>query len=102
MEINGIPADAPLFKATPEADLATVISHLHSASYHYADDSGKEWNKAREYVVTAAAIVNAHCLSYSAIECLYKEARPLVSLSQFFDAVLDDLRHTQPIGGRNG
>lgn len=98
MEINGIPASAPLFKATPEADLAAVISHLKSASYHYADDSGGEWGKAREYVVTAAAIVNAHCLSHRAIECLHKEARPLVTLSQFFDAVLDDLRPPQPIG----
>ena len=98
MEINGISADAPLFKDTPEADLSAVISHLKSASYHYADDSGKEWSKAREHVRTAAAIVNGHRLCHRAIKCLHEEARPLVTLSQFFDAVLDDLRPPQPIG----
>lgn len=90
--INGIPIDAPLWKAATREDLHGIIKALQSASYHYADASGHEWGAARDLMETAAETINHLGLSYGAIRNLHKEVRPRPTLDELMDAVLRDAR----------
>lgn len=91
-EINGVSVTAPLWRdATPET-LAKIIEDLRIASYHYADDSGREWKKARARMRAAAQAINAAGLQYTAIQFLHLHAKPLTSLDDLVDAVLRDAR----------
>ena len=92
LKFNGIPASAPLWQNTPPETLAKIVKCLSDASYHYADDSGREWGKARELVVEAAALVNAHSLNFDAMHYLHADKPQLVSLSTFVNTVLQELR----------
>lgn len=90
--INGVVADAPVFNKAPSDLLLKIVKLLLDASYHYADDSGKEWAIARERVNEAARIVNELKLGFAACEHLYKHTSQLVSFEQFMNAILKDLR----------
>jgi len=93
MYINEIPATAPLFnKAGPE-QLQEIIQHLHAASYHYADDSGREWGKAKQHVADAGKIANKCNLSFRAMQEIQKEAKPLMPLDDFINAALSAARN---------
>ena len=92
MEINGIISTAPLFSGAGNNSLSEIMKHLGDASYHYADDSGKEWDKARQHIEEAARIVNSKGLSYRAIKCLYIEESPLMTFDEFLDAILNQAR----------
>lgn len=91
-EINGIPVTAPLWQRAKPDDLFQIIKHLSDASYHFADDSGREWSKARECLRCAASEINGFWLGYRAISCLVSHTSQLVTLDQVFDAVLRDAR----------
>lgn len=90
--ISSIPVDAPLWRNTPEDVLLDIILKLSSASYHFADDSGQEWGRAKTLLSEAAALVNMHCLGQTAILALYRHAPQLLGEGQFFDAILKDAR----------
>jgi len=90
--IGGIKASAPLWNKAPEADLLAIVESLSRASYHYADDSGKEWGKAGSCIATASAECNRLSLSFSAITAIHRHKPQLVSLGDFTDAVLRDAR----------
>ena len=92
MDINGIRSSAPLFKKMSESDLSQIISNLQSASHHYADDSGKEWGKARDHMNTAAALVNSGGRCFRAMLAVHKAAKPLPPLDDFVDVVLREAR----------
>lgn len=91
-KIKGVPVTAPLFKTAPAEDLAQIVDHLSSASYHFADDSAKEWGTARERLKKAAEIVNRHQLCSRAIAALHGHTPQLFSLDDFLDAVLAGCR----------
>jgi hypothetical protein len=91
-EIGGITATAPLWKKATEAELLGIVKCLSSASYHYADDSGKEWATASVAMRTAAAEVNRLRLGVTAIVALHRHAQQLVSLNDFIDKILADAR----------
>lgn len=91
-KIGGVPVTAPLWHGAPALTLAKIIDLLSSASYHYADDSGKEWGTANMKKMEAAALINQYKLSFYAIECLYKEAPQLFTLGELINAVIRDLR----------
>lgn len=91
-KIGGVPVTAPLWRKTPALTLTEIVSLLSSASYHYADDSGKEWGTANMKKMEAAALINQHKLGFFAIECLYKEAPQLFTLGDLINAVIRDLR----------
>lgn len=95
MLINDIPANAPLFRKAPKEDLAAVIKHLHEASYHYADDSGREWELAKQHVADAANILNKLQLPFRAICEIQNEAKPLMPLDDIVDAVLAAAREAK-------
>lgn len=90
--INSIPVDAPLFQGVPVDDLLAIIGKLSSASYHYADDSGKEWGVAVEAVREAARLINQHKLRYDAIRHLQAHEKQLVTLATLIDVVFQELR----------
>lgn len=90
--INGIPASAPVFKGAKFEDLKAIIKHLTDASYHYADDSAKEWQRGRSHVKEAAQMCNNLGLGYEAIYRLHKHESQLVDFDQFMNAVLTDAR----------
>lgn len=92
MWINDIPANAPLFCGASKEDLQAIIKHLHDASYHYADDSAREWGQARTHVAEAAKIVNRNGLRFGAMQAIQKEAKPMMPLDDLIDAVLADAR----------
>ena len=91
-KMAGISATAPLWNGVPYETLMEIIEMLSSASYCYADDSGREWGKARNLVSSAAEAINQHKLCASAITYLHEEKSQLVTLDQLFDAVLKHAR----------
>lgn len=90
--INEIPVTAPLWEKAEAEDLFQIIEHISSASYHYADDSGREWGTAHECLKSAASKINDLGLKYTAIGHLMRHTSQLVGMDQVFDAVLNDAR----------
>ena len=90
--IGGIPASAPLFRGATFAQLYAIVADLLTASYHYADDSGREWSKAADMKAKAAAQVNTLRLDFSAIKALHKHTPQLIDFGDFMDAILRDAR----------
>jgi len=90
--IGKINATAPLWNGADFMTLKGIVQLLSSASYHYADDSGREWGRASLAKMEAAAIINQHKLRFYAIEALYKEAPQLFVLGDLINAVLKDAR----------
>lgn len=90
--IGGIPVSAPLFRGATFPQLYAIVADLSTASYHYADDSGREWSKAADMKVKAAAQVNTLRLDFSAIMALHKHTPQLVGFGDFMDAILRDAR----------
>jgi len=58
VSIGGIVIRAPLWNKATEGELLAIVESLSSASYHYADDRGKEWGAAGACVSSAAAECN--------------------------------------------
>ncbi len=90
--ISSIPLDAPLFRPATEEELLAIILKLSQASYHYADDTSKEWGQGRRLVAEAATEVNRLRLGYIAILALYRHAPQLLGESEFIDTILKDAR----------
>lgn len=65
---------------------------LNKASYHHADDSGKEWGTAREYVARAAEVAIEADYPYWAMERMFSEIKPLVTWTQFMHAYITKLK----------
>lgn len=84
---------APMWNGAPAVDIERIGSLLLSASFHYADDSGGEWQKAQAAMEEAAGIANQHKLSTSAIRAIHTRVKPLVSADDIIDAMLVELRH---------
>ena len=91
-KINNIPSDAPLFRKVPLVTLNSIIENLTRCSYHYADDSAKEWARANEILRETAATINQHELSYSAIRALHSHLPQLVTFDQLMNAILNNAR----------
>ena len=91
-KIGGINVTAPLWNKATEAELRAIVASLSSASYHYADNSGREWGTARAAKASAASEVNRLRLSSMAIQALYADRPQLVTRDDFMDAVLSDAR----------
>ncbi len=91
-QIGGVSFDAPLFRKASLEDLLFITAKLSSASYHYADDSAREWDTARECKDLAARKANELNLCFRAVECLVRHSPQLVTLGDFIDAMLKDLR----------
>lgn len=91
-KINDIPWNAPLFRGASLLDLNTIIDLLNAASYHFADDSAKEWGIGNQKVAEAANKVNQLSLSFSAIRALYAHRQQLVAFDQLLNAVLINAR----------
>jgi hypothetical protein len=68
------------------------VAWLSSASYHFADDSGKEWADAYKTLDAPEKAVNRLRLGFYAIQCLHRDKPQLVTLDQFMDAILKDAR----------
>ena len=91
-KIGGINVAAPLWNKANESELRAIVTKLDDASYHYADDSAREWGKGDLAKEQAAAEVNRLMLSTRAIEALYTERQQLVSRENFMDAILKNAR----------
>lgn len=94
--IGGIDVTAPLWNKTEPRELHAIVAALSDASYHYADDSGKEWSAGNGAVQRAAKAVNAAGLGHYAITCLHRHTSQLVTLDRFMDAILKDARPASP------
>ena len=94
--IGGIDVTAPLWNKTEPRELHAIVAALSDASYHYADDSGKEWSAGNGEVQRAAKAVNAAGLGHYAITCLHRHTSQLVTLDRFMDAILKDARPASP------
>lgn len=90
-KINNIPTAAPIFNDASEADLFQIVKHLSSASYHYADDSGKEWTQATNHVNSAADLIIKCKLELGAVRHLHSHQSQLVSLDDLMRRVLTKL-----------
>ena len=86
--INGVRATAPVFHHATFDELSEVVKLLSKASYHYADDSAKEWGAAKKLVRVAAKICASFELGLSALQHLHKHTSQLVAFDQFVDAVM--------------
>lgn len=67
-KIGGVIVTAPLWNGAEPHDLRQIVAWLSSASYHFADDSGKEWISAYKKLDAPVKAVNRlrlgfHCLS---------------------------------------
>lgn len=90
--ISDIPADAPLFQKVPEETLLQLILKLSQASYHFADDTSKEWPIGYGLVNEFAAEANTLNLRFAAVSALVRHAPQLVTLEQVIDAMLRQAR----------
>jgi len=66
--------------------------HIRQASFHYADDSGGEWGMGAARVAKAASVANENGWHFWQMEQAHKHVAPLVTFSQFMEAVLSGLR----------
>ncbi len=90
--IHNIPVDAPMFNKATSAELFYIIKKLSDASYHYADDSGREWGQASLDKMQAVATINRLNLCFEAIEALYRHQSQLIGFGEVMNAVLKDAR----------
>jgi hypothetical protein len=86
--INGIRATAPIFHHATFDELSEVVALLSKASYHFSDDSAKEWGAAKKAVRDAAKICASFELGLSALQHIHKHTSQLVAFEQFIDAVM--------------
>ena len=69
-------------------------SLMQSASYHYADDSGNEWQRGSLYLQDAANMAADLELPFWVITRMVQETKSLVTLDLFMSKMLDYLyRH---------
>lgn len=92
VKIDGVPVTAPLWGRAPAEDLARIMKLMLDASYHYADDTAREWSRGNRCMIEAAQIANQHKLSFGAIKSLHSEAKPIMPLSDWANSVLRDAR----------
>jgi len=100
--IGGVRYDAPLFNKVPLETLLNMVKLLSTASYHFADDSGKETSSGYARVREFAATANNHRLCFYAIQCLCRDKQQLVTVDQVIDAMLRDARDGQPFLAKIG
>lgn len=91
-KIGTIAWSAPLWRGASLEELNVIIDHLSSASYHFADDSSKEWHLGQQSLNKAAKEINSLKLGYTAITALYAHKAQLIGFDQFVDAILKDAR----------
>lgn len=82
------PVGAPLWRGATEAELLGIINALSQASFHYADDSGKEWGAANYQKRRAAAECNRLNFDFDALKAIHAAKPQLVTLGDFVSAVL--------------
>jgi hypothetical protein len=61
---------------------------LKSASYHYADDSTKEWHMAHDFMDRAALIAINNRYPFWAIKRMFNEIKPLASIDDLMERLL--------------
>lgn len=91
--INGIICTAPLFRGATEEQLLDIVELLSRASYHFADDSAKEWTEARSCLLHAAEDIINLGLDFEAIEALYKHKHQLCSFAQLMNTLMRRYRN---------
>ena len=69
----------------PEKDYADFAAALNKASHHFADDSGKEWGAADDWMSAAADIAIGVNWPYWAIKRMYREIAPLPTFDTFME-----------------
>ena len=74
----------PNEKLTPEQEF---VEQLSLASYHYADDTTKEWGQARDCVRRAAGIALDNGWDEDTVRNLYIGKKQLVDINEVFNAV---------------
>ena len=72
-----------LGKVKPE-----MVVYLQNASYHYADDSGKEWVLAAREMDKFVEKAFEYELTYYQLEEIIEAAAPLLATSAIYDAIL--------------
>lgn len=81
----------PANTTCPEPGYVEFAKALSSASYHFADDSGTEWSKGTEQLNLAAGIIIKHRWPYWAIDRMVNEIKPLMSISEVMNSLLNKL-----------
>ena len=79
----GTECDAPGYQDFKKA--------LNDASYHFADDSSKEWSRGNQCVRYAVQIAIENQYPYWAIERMIREINSLVTLSSFMSIMVNRL-----------
>jgi hypothetical protein len=69
-----------------------LVELLRTASYHYADDSGKEWGAAARAMDEFIELAVEKELTYYHYEDVYTAATPLMPFSAIVDGVLRYLK----------
>lgn len=67
------------------------VEHLNSASYHFADDSGKEWGQASQHKIQAARIAIEDRWTGGQIMSVSSWARALVTPEDMVNLVLSEM-----------
>lgn len=91
-KIGEVRISAPLWRGATMAQLENISDLLRVASYHFSDDSAKEWRQGREALSMAGDCANALNLDYAALQALYADQSQLVSFGDFVDAVIKSAR----------
>ena len=75
----------PAGTVCPEKGYADFAAALNKASHHFADDSGKEWGAANDWMDAAADIAIDARWPYWAMKRMYREVAPLPSFDTFME-----------------
>lgn len=69
--------------------LEQLRESLIRASYHYADDTTREWKYAKKYVTLAAEIIVGNSLTDTEVREVFKDTKPLLTLQELKTACMN-------------
>lgn len=86
--IGGYSVSAPMFRKATEAELLAIVALISEASYHYAEDTGKEIGLGNMKMREAARAINNLELFYCPIKALYNHAPQLATFDALINTVI--------------
>lgn len=75
----------------PDPSFQKLKQTLNLASFHFADDSGAEWERAYKLIDEAVDIVILNKYPFWALKRMFNEIKPLYDLDSFVDRMLKKL-----------
>lgn len=77
-----------MFRNATEAELLAIVALISEASFHYADDTGREIGLGNAKMRDAAREINRLMLFYYPIKAIYNHAPQLATFESLINSVI--------------